>query len=228
MRTIQDDAGPAALRGDLLLLVGPESSGTRLFHDALSQHPDVIAHPDATSSHADLLDPVWEALAQGLEDDAGQLLRQFNAPGVLLTRRSMPHGPRPGERASYMGFPDLKRFVALCQRENRRPVLLITSRSPAAHLMSWSQRRASTDQCFDRAICQYLRAYERIFETVLESGCPFLVLSYEALVLDSDRYLQSVQTLLGLKALGAKLEIRSDCNTAHYERFLQDQASLLG
>lgn len=204
----------------LLLVAGPESSATRLFLECLSRHPQVLGHTGAARDHADALDDVWARLGAGDREGARRALRAFADRPVLATRRSYPHGPRPGEPARYLEFVDLEGFAALARSVGRELVVLVPVRSPAAHLASWTARRASTAGDFERAARQYQEAYRAIFRAIDRAGCPFLLLPYEALLSDGEIFLRGVFALLGLDDAPVALEIRRDRNRLAYERAL--------
>ena len=79
------------MRKKLALVIGPESSGTRVLTATLSQHPKILGTPDA-SPHGDVLDEVWRQIARR---DLERARHVFPDPGdreCILTRRSTQRG----------------------------------------------------------------------------------------------------------------------------------------
>lgn len=207
----------------VLLVAGPESSATRLFLEALARHPCVHGHAPAGRDHGDVLDGVWEALEAGDVETARLRFADLEERDVIATRRSFPHGRRPGEAARYLEFVDLDRFASFCRAVGRELIVLVTVRSPAANLASWIARRASPQGSPEKAMRQYQAAYRAIFAAIGRSGCPFLLLPYEALLCDGESYLRSIFRLLGLPDRAVPIEIRPGRNQAGYERLLASQ-----
>lgn len=201
---------------DLLLIVGPESSATRLFLEVLSGHPAVKGNPHAVRDHRDALDEVWNALGNGDMDSARARLAELPDRERIATRRSLPHGARPGAPASYLRFPDLEGFADLCRQAGRPLTFLVTTRSAAANLASWTLSRDSTAGRFERAVHQYQAAYRAIFRAIEASDRPFYLLSYEALSSEGEAYVRSLWTLLGLPDAPAPVRLMSGRNEAGY------------
>lgn len=201
----------------LLLVVGPESTGTRVFTELLSAHPAIAGTTDA-HSHGDLLDPVWQALGDGDRVAASARLATHGDRPLLVTRRSLPHGPRPGAAAEYRHFPPLQAFLDITVECGREPVILITTRSPLANVVSWARERSSVRSDLPAAVRQYWAAYRLLFAICTAATCPFYVLSLEALTLEGADYAASLFTLLGLAPTAAPLHVvrRPDVNLRRY------------
>ncbi len=210
----------------LALLIGPESTGTRIFTEILSSHPDILGTPDA-SAHGDVLDDVWECLENDDLVGAMQVFPVMDGKKYVLTRRSVPHAT--GDHYAYfMDFPAVDRLYQLCEELNLELVVLLTSRSTAANLASWALQRASASKTLGKAKAQYLAAYRHLFKFLIHTDVPFFFLSLEALVLDQDAYVQSVFELLGLEPYATSLDIRPSPNRKRYEWFSsQPDRSLL-
>lgn len=206
---------PTGLR--LILIVGPESTGTRAFTEALSAHPDVAGSTDARS-HGDLLDPVWQALVDGDRGAARTRLEAHRDRPVVVTRRSLPHGPRPGAAAEYRHFPPLQAFLDVCLMCGRDPVVLITTRSPLANIVSWARERSSVRGDLEAARRQYWAAYRLLFGICTRGLVPFHLLSLEALALEGSDYVASLFTLLGLPPTAEPIDAprRIDVNLRRY------------
>ena len=212
-RPVACDAHP------IILVTGPESSGTRIFTEILAQHPDVIGTRNAQDHH-DVLDHVWQFVARRESRAAARALAEFPRDKTVLTRRSMPHGSRPGASAEYRRFPDLDGFTRVCEQAERPLQMLVTSRSPAACLASSVAQRASVAGNYALAGNQYLAAYNEIFRVALLRRVPYLIISVEALVLDGDAYIQSLFSLCKLPAAEVDLHAAGNPNTARYLEFM--------
>ena len=202
----------------IILLIGPESSGTRIFTEVLSGHPLILGTLNATEHH-DVLDAVWRALKSGDLDLAKYLLPDLKDATCLLTRRSMPHGEYIGHTPQPMDFPNVESFHQLCQLIELPLVVLITTRSTAANLASWALARSTSRSSIQLAMMQYREAYLHLFRFLTKSRVPFFFVSLEALILDSQKYLQSIFQMLGLPMHHMKLELKLEVNKKRYEWF---------
>jgi len=180
----------------VILVAGPESTGTRVLTDTLSRHPD-IRGASAAAAHADFLDDVWTLLARGRREEARAALRAHDG-GVLLTRRSLPHSMREGHGAPFADFPDLDAFADAVRAAGRELFVVVTVRDPVAHLSSWAKNRFSAAGSFASAYEQYRESFSLVFDLVTRRGLPFLVAPLEALVLGKERYVEALCRLLGL------------------------------
>lgn len=212
------DPFPAPPAGPRVIVVaGPEATGTRALTTALSAHPAITGTTDA-STHVDLLDPVWAALGAGAAAAAAERFRALADREILLTRRSLPHGPVPGASAEYRRFPPLAEFLDLAVACGRSPVLLITTRSPLAHVVSWARERASVRNDPTAALRQYWAAYRLLFGVCARGSFPFHLVSLEALALEGDAFVASLFALLGLPPAGpaGPVSRRADVNLRRY------------
>jgi hypothetical protein len=202
----------------LWLLIGPESSGTRILDSALSLHPSVLGSPEAIG-HLDVLDEVWQALEAKDVSRAVDAFPDASAVTHIITRRSMPHAHVFGQPAIYMDFPNLKGLLQVCRRLDFELVLLITTRSPIPNLLSWTQSRLSAGRDFNRAKNQYQASYRYLFDFINKHNVTFYFLSLEALLLDQGEYIQSLFQLLGLPEAEVELSLRPAVNQKHYELY---------
>lgn len=210
--------GPGPAARPILLVVGPESSGTRIFTDIFSRHPAALGS-DAALRHQDLLDTTWQAVAGRRRRDAVHLLRALPRDRFIVTRRSMPHGSAPGTAARFCEFPDLDGFIDACDSAQRSVFVLVTTRSPAACMASSVAQRASVQGDPELARQQFHAACAAIFRVIARRRLPFLILSVEALVLDGADYVQSLFHLLGLGPGPADLPPARNPNTPRYREF---------
>jgi len=199
----------------LALVIGPESSGTRILTAILSQHPKILGTPDA-SPHGDVLDEVWRQIAQGDVEKAREVFPNPADRECVLTRRSLPHALNVGEPARYMDFSNLAGLHALARQLGLDLILLITTRSTAANLASWTATRSSPGKSLDKARQQYFASYLHIFSFLQETGVPFFLLSLEAFLLDRHEYVQSVFQMLGLDFHPLEITARADVNRSRY------------
>jgi hypothetical protein len=203
------------MKKKLALVIGPESSGTRILTEILSEHPDVMGTKEA-STMVDVLDEVWKAIDEGDMARARERFPDLEDRTCLLTRRSMPHSLEVGASARYLDFADLWALYDLCQEMDLELILLITTRSTAANLASWTVCRASTEKSLERAKKQYHLSYHYLFGFLLRAEVPYFLLSLEALVLDRLEYVQSVFQLLGLTFHPMRIDVKSDVNRERY------------
>lgn len=208
---------PQATSHRVMLVVGPESTGTRAFTEILSAHPAVAGTTNART-HGDLLDPVWRALVDGDHAAARDRLEGHRDRPLLVTRRSLPHGPRPGSAAEYRRFPPLQAFLDVVVACRREPVVLITTRSPLANIISWARERSSARGDLQAAFRQYWAAYRLLFGICAKGTFPFHLLSLEALALEGSDYVASLFALLGLPPAPESLDVprRTDVNLRRY------------
>jgi hypothetical protein len=197
------------------LLIGPESTGTRLFASILSEHPKVLGTPEATT-HLDILDPVWQALEQNRVSEAIRIFPDYTDKQCIITRRSLPHAVGPGQPARYMHFVDLCRFNRLCKRMQLGLVLLVTSRSPIPNLYSWKNNRLSAGRSYERAQAQYYASYCHVFDFIRKHRVQYYIVGLEALIVDGQNYVQSLFQLLGLSEYKVGLALNTDINLKYY------------
>lgn len=193
----------------IIVVIGPESSGTRVISNILAQHPDIAGH-HKMGEHHDLLDEVW----QGNDEALSQLPQTL----YILTRRSLPHG-KPDAEAKFMVFPDLHAFHSLCGSAGLQIVMLITTRSPLANFASWFHMRTSHEGSRGKVEHQYRNAYRHIFEFLICTGVDYLILSLEALLLDKQLYMQSIFQLLGLPPHHVDMKLKLMVNVVRYAQW---------
>ncbi|MEX0910002.1 MAG: hypothetical protein WDZ75_01775 [Candidatus Paceibacterota bacterium] len=206
----------------VLLLVGPESSGTRILVDVLSQHPSINGSSDAVETHRDSCDDAWRLLEKGDETQAGDVVAElFETTDMLVTRRSLPHGSE-GAAAEYLRFPDLDAFLRLSFAHGWEVVVLLTYRSAVPNLMSWTQKRQSVQGNFEHAVAQYHAAYRHVFNVLNKyQNVSFYFISVDSLVLDGEPYMESIYQLLGLPSYRPRFVAKEDANKKWYGIFLK-------
>lgn len=198
----------------VILVTGPESSGTRWVARLVGGHPRVLYHRAAgAAEHSpDALAAVWNSLG-------GEVLPTLPAIGdhdAVVTRRSLPHGPADGGAARFLQFVDLDRFGEACLASGATLMVLVTTRSPAAHLASWTRERASVSRNWQKTVRQYHAAYGHLFSFLGRSGVAFLITSLEGFVLEGPAYLNGIFRLLGLPEHDVPIE-PADANLERYE-----------
>jgi hypothetical protein len=199
----------------LCLLIGPESSGTRVFTSVLSEHPQILGTPEA-AGHLDVLDDVWLALESNHLRGALSAFPDLTDYQCVLTRRSMPHARVYGEPAIYMNFANLFALKKLCDKKGLDLVLFITSRSYLPNLRSWTQNRLSAQRSIDKAELQYQASYRYLFDFIHRSRLPYYMLSLEGLILDGQEYVQSLFQILGLERHIVPLDLKPGVNLKYY------------
>jgi len=203
----------------VILIIGPESSSTRAFTTAFQDHPQIMSCKPA-EKHIDLLDEVWFELEHDNLKGAIEKFPKNPNRKIIVTRRSIPHGLRPGLKAKYGSFPNVSLLSELCKSVEYSLFILITSRSPIPNLMSWTQQRASAGKSMLRAYNQYQMAFRRIFSVIEAFDLPYFVTSVECFVLDGQQYIRSLHKFFELKDLQTDPKIKPDLNAKHYDRFL--------
>ncbi|ADI74112.1 hypothetical protein Metev_1243 [Methanohalobium evestigatum Z-7303] len=204
----------------LILLIGPESTSTRLFTEIFSQHPDILGTENATT-HVDHMDQVWDLVENDCITDASEILPINTEHKYILTRRSIPHG-KDNKPAEYMKFPNLENFYETCQLKNLPLILLITTRSVVPNLISWTYERASSNGLFENSKNQYWESYKYLFSIINKYNIPFYFVSLEALIYEEQNYINSIFQLLGLSHFQLNKELRKDVNTNRYKLFLKN------
>lgn len=216
-------SGESEFEKKLVLVIGPESTGTRVFTEILSNHPDVLGTPEALQ-HVDVLDEVWRELESNSLRGAMHALPGFQDVQCILTRRSIPHAKAVAETARPMDFPDLWSLYDLCQQMKLKLVILITARSTAANLASWTINRASSGGFLELSQKQYQAAYRCLFGFLFRAQAPFFFLSLEALLLDRQDYIQSIFQLLGLPEYPVDLDLHPEVNQKRYSWYSKQGA----
>jgi hypothetical protein len=122
-----------------------------------------------------------------------------------------------------MDFVNIWGFHELCRQLGLRLVVLITTRSTAANLASWTLARISPGGSLEKAKEQYQAAYQCLFEFLVRSKAPFFFLSLEALLLDQQDYVQSIFQLLGLSAHPVELDLQTQVNQQRYAWYSEQE-----
>lgn len=211
----ETDPRPDRRAPRVLLVIGPESTGTRILTTTLSQHPAISGSPDAVE-HEDCLASVWRCLERGDVDAASSALRANEHP-LILTRRSLPASARAGIGARFCDFADLDAFADVAARAGRSVTVFLTVRDPLANLASWVQSRYSTQGSLASAHTQYREAIAHAVDFVTRRDIPYLITPLEALGAGGASYVNGLFSVLGLEALDeVRYEHRPDVNTKHH------------
>lgn len=211
----------------VLLVVGPESSGTRLLTEILSAHPLIIGTSNSLKHH-DILDSTWRYLEKSEIDLAkSELLQivenyQYHQAQYILTRRSIPHASQLGEPAQYMKFPDFEQLYQLCCQLDLELTVLVLNRSPVANLVSWTLNRASTQKNLDKAMTQYHEAYRHLFRFLINTNLKFYLVSLESLFLEKQKYIQSIFSILNLPQHKISLKLKTETNLKRYKWYTEN------
>ena len=204
----------------LLLIIGPESTATRAFTKAFAQHP-VILSIDDPSEHIDILDDVWYALETDNEENAVTNFPANKHNKIIVTRRPVPHGLRPGIAATYMSFPNTDGLKRVCERLGYQIFILITSRSPIPNLVSWTNERASAQRDINKAYIQYQMSYREIFKFIETHNVPYFMVSLEGLILDKRDLIKSLHRYFGLSDIKVSIQSKNTVNKKRYEEFFR-------
>ena len=209
----------------LVLIIGPEATGTRLLTEIFSQHPKILGTKNA-SSHHDCLDLVWKELEAGNIEKAITLMPDIQEFECILSRRSLPHSLEVGKAAKFMKFTNLKNLRKLCLAMDLDLILLITTRSAIAHLTAWTLTRSSTQKSWQNAELQYHRAYLYLFSFIKRYKTSFYFISLESLLLDREKYVQSIFQLLDLSSHEVSLDLDSQVNHRRYDWYSENRSKL--
>jgi len=169
------------VKDSVILVTGPESSGTRWVTSLLSQHPDLDWFP---SGHADPLEDFWEGRTDKIPQGRG------------VTRRSLPSGASD-RGATFLEFDDFSRLINAA----KALTVIVTVRSPIPNIVSWAELRTSTKGGNPLAMAQlqYHKAYKHLFEFFIKHDrLQFFLVPFEAFILDGRDAVNSVFTLLKL------------------------------
>jgi hypothetical protein len=198
----------------VILLIGAESTGTRIFTTLLSEHPNISGTTSALKVGDDILDNVWRLSHHNKIEDA---IKDMPKDNIILTRRSVPHALSIKENAEYLNFPHLSSFYNVCLETNRELIMLITTRSPLANLNSWVSERRSPDGSIDKAINQYQKCYQYLLDFTVKNNIKYWILSLEGLILDKNDYLNGIYKLLDLpEYIHFNLKLNVDVNKKRY------------
>lgn len=203
----------------MIIVIGPESTATRAFTQALSDHPDIYGTLGA-NKHYDVFDSIWQSIEN---DDACAAIDSFRKrvnKNVAVTRRSVPHSTCVGTPAKYLSFPPLDGFLQLCNAVNYQPILFITARNPIANLYSSAMQRASALNDISKSYNQYLFAYNQIFEITKRYDVPFYIISPEMFILDSNLLIQSLHEFVGLTSIDQELKVKTSINTKYLKAYI--------
>lgn len=199
----------------VILVLGPESSGTRITSNVLSQHPEIDFFT-GNDGHHDRLDVVWDNLDN---DD----IKIESENEYILTRRSLPHSRGDGANAKFEDYFNLKKFYERVNSNGMELILIVTIRDPISNLCSWAKNRKSTEGSMDKAYQQYKSATLYIFDFIKNNDVNFIISPLESLVLGGEDYINSIFNLIGLKSVDLSYETKGDVNKKHYEWFKNNE-----
>lgn len=203
----------------IILVIGPESTATRAFTKALSNHEEILGTKNP-SEHFDILDPVWFELENSNLAEAIKKFPENLEEKLIITRRSVPHGLRPGVKAKYMSFPNIKLFSKLCNSIGYKIFVLVTSRSPLPNLFSIVKNRKSVDGNFIKAFNQYQMSYRKIFQFIDLHNIPYFIISVESFMIDKSKLIRSLHKYFELSNKKIEVETKTNLNDLYYDKFL--------
>jgi hypothetical protein len=204
----------------IIILIGAESTATRAITEQFSRHPKIFGTPNA-ESHSDVLDDVWLCLEKRQISEAKNILSTLIDSRIIFTRRSVPHGIKPGIPAEYGSFPKLDEFIELALELDCKPFVLVTTRSPIPNIMSWKSERASSQGSEKLAYKQYLNCYNKIFFTLQKHKTPYFILSAEQFVLDENDYMRSLFDFFEIGSVEIMRTAKKDINTKRYLQYFE-------
>lgn len=203
----------------IILVIGPESTATRAFTKALSANDKILGTKKA-HEHVDILDSVWFELENSNLVEAKKNFPKNSEEKLIVTRRSVPHGIKPGVIAKYMSFPNIDLFIKLCKSLGYNIFILITSRSPIPNLFSIVKSRKSVGGNFNKAFNQYQMSYRKIFQLINAYNIPYFLISLESFILDQSKLILSLHKYFELDYKNIEIETKTKVNDPHYDKFL--------
>lgn len=201
----------------IILVAGPESTGTRMLSDILCGHPQITGMPEG-KKHEDFFDDVWTPI----EKREGDIVFPTYNTKYALTRRSVPHGIEKGAAAQYMSMPHFDEFNMVCKNNGHRLLVFIPVRSYVPHISSWASSRASCNGNMQNAMNQYAFAYSGIMKFVTSNNLPWQFVPIEALLLDPEDFIQSTFLALNLEEHPIDKELFNP-NRKHYEKLRKNK-----
>lgn len=205
----------------VIIIIGAESTATRALTEQFSRNPAVLGTPKAMS-HEDVLDEVWQLLEKGERSQAKDALSRLIGNKILVTRRSVPHGTKPGVAAEFGTFPALGAMIELTLELECSPFVLVTTRSPIPNIMSWKAERASSQGSSLLAYRQYQSCYKKIFSTLGEHDTPYFIVSVEQYILDSNNFIKSLYKFFNIDSVDIFCSPKEEINDRRYKDYLTD------
>lgn len=203
----------------LILVVGPESTGTRWISSVFSSHPMIYG---TYGEHNDTLDKYW---LTNRESDFIEAV-DIDEP-ILLSRRSIPAGRAPGEKAQFRVFQNFEDLAMMCNKLDISLHVIVTSRSLYPHLNSWTRNRASVERSMVKSVVQYQLVYRYLFEWISKFQLPFFLISLESVLYEGKDFVETTLDFLGLERFSIEINGRKDVNTKHYEKLASGEFSAL-
>jgi len=183
-----------------VLVVGAESTATRLINSILLKNPSIKGTPNARN-HTDRFDEVWRNLSAN-DPSAAKSSMPSVAPGdIYVTRRSVPHSQYVGEPAQFKEWPKLHRFADTFKSLGFQLLVLITVRSPWPSLVSWAAKRASTQGDVLKAWVQYQEFYRLILSFIEKYNLSYYFIPQEGIMLDQGKAVNSLFKVIGIESL---------------------------
>lgn len=199
----------------VILVTGPESTGTRVLANALIS---LLGGPAKLDDHfSDMLGDVWLQLNAGISPLDLLVAKKDD---VLITRRSIPCAMKEKGPAQYMVFPPFEAFYSLLEQAHFDVLTLITVRDPMAALKSAARNRVSCKRDLFKARNQYEAGLRHLMQAVLSHPSPFLFVPLEALALGKAEFLYSLLEGMALHpqkpANAVEDAIRTSVNDAYH------------
>ena len=192
------------MKKKVIVVTGPESSGTRWITSVLSQSPHVQGMTNV--GHKDPLDAWWDKdWTASLE---AMVSHKWTTPAVL-TRRSYPHG-------ADHHIPNYESFLMQCKNAGFAPIVLPIVRSPLANMKSWVTSRSSVRGHLGNATKFYEDFYREVLAATAVTQVPFSMISYEGFLLEGPDYANAIYRWLGLPEHYAEVGAKNG-NYKHYK-----------
>ena len=203
----------------IILITGPESSGTRIFREVFASNNQIL-NDKKIKNHADILDEFWKNLEEKKITEAIKKFPKNPKNKIIVTRRSIPSGIKPGKSAKYMIFPNLELFIKLSKNMGYEILLLVTSRSPIPNIISMKENRISVNGDTTKAFNQYQAAYRYLFKIIDKYNLIFFLVSIESLVYDKEHLINSLYKYLEITYKKTTFKVKKSINVKYYKDFL--------
>ena len=203
----------------IILITGPESSGTRFFREVFASNNQIL-NDKKIKNHADILDEFWKNLEEKKITEAIKKFPKNPKNKIIVTRRSIPSGIKPGQNAKYMVFPNLELFIKLSKNMGYEILLLVTSRSPIANIISMKENRSSVNGSITKAFNQYQGSYRYLFKIIDKYNLIFFLVSIESLVHDKEHLINSLYKYLEITYNKSTFKVKKNINMKYYKDFL--------
>lgn len=166
-----------------IIVCGPESAGNHLVASLLNSRSEVSTPGDKDEVHT------LELLKTYVE---------HRYPSTIIVQRSMPCDKK---------WWSLEECVRLFRKYNYEISLIILSREWGA--MARSQAHKHIPKTIDEAVANIRDAYSYIFRQMIQLNLPFIIVNYEALILNKKMTLKYVRLFLDIEFNDSNIDVKN-------------------